>query len=88
MILPIVESKLKFAHVGRKMLFADFMIAPDNLALQKRSKRFNRVRVDRSYYVFALSVIHGSVIVVLAEQPTTAVLIGRNDGLGYIWEVP
>src|SRR5208282_540418 len=78
-ILAIIEPKFKLGNVGRKMFFADLVIAADDPALEQRPETLNRVGMDRADYVLAFGVSDDAMIEILAEEPIPGMFVGSDQ---------
>jgi hypothetical protein len=55
-IVPIVESELKFREIQRQVLLTDMVVRSDDSALEQAPERFDIVRVNLSAHIFARAV--------------------------------
>src|SRR5271154_3419670 len=61
------------------MLFGDFVVTPNDPALQQRPERLNRVGMNRPHYIFALAMADDAMIVASTKMTIASMFVGRYE---------
>jgi hypothetical protein len=79
-VLSIVVPKLKFSNVQMQIFPTNFVVSPNNAALEDRPEAFNRVGVDCANDVLSNGMIDGLMWETPLQPRIAGISVGSREG--------